>query len=183
MKLELKHLAPYLPYGLKVLRSRINGNERHTVRGMSAYNIFTQSDGTSLISIKKIKPILRPLSDLTNAITHDGNTFIPLLELANSNYYIESNLSNKFDLFQKNNDSYYIAYSSKESINKYQFNVGTFDEKGGDNNLYFRFYSHNNRERNHYSDITNYQNMFRWHFDVFGLIDKGLAVDINTINK
>jgi len=27
------------------------------------------------------------------------------------------------------------------------------------------------------------QQLFEWHFDVFGLIDKGLAIDINTIKK
>jgi len=182
MKLELKHLAPYLPYGLAALSE--NGIKRNVVVNHFTYKLDTVGLNHLLNFNNPIfihKPILRPLFDLTNSITHDGNTFIPLLELANSNYYIKSNLSNKFDLFQKNNDSYYIAYSSKESINKYQFNVGTFDEKGGDNNLYFRFYSHNNRERNHYSDITNYQNMFLWHFDVFGLIEKGLAIDINNL--
>lgn len=27
------------------------------------------------------------------------------------------------------------------------------------------------------------QKLFEWHFDVFGLIEKGLAIDINTLNK
>lgn len=27
------------------------------------------------------------------------------------------------------------------------------------------------------------QKLFEWHFDVFGLIDAGLAIDINTLNK
>lgn len=31
-----------------------------------------------------------------------------------------------------------------------------------------------------YSDIEYLQ---QWHFDVFGLIEKGLAIDINTLNK
>ncbi|TDQ27677.1 hypothetical protein [Tenacibaculum caenipelagi] len=30
---------------------------------------------------------------------------------------------------------------------------------------------------------TSIQRVFEWHFDVFGLIEKGLAVDINTLNK
>ena len=25
--------------------------------------------------------------------------------------------------------------------------------------------------------------LFEWHFDVFGLIEKGIAIDINTLNK
>lgn len=33
-------------------------------------------------------------------------------------------------------------------------------------------------EMQYYND---YQFLFEWHFDVFGLIEKGLAIDINTI--
>jgi hypothetical protein len=32
---------------------------------------------------------------------------------------------------------------------------------------------------------TNYEDivkLFEWHFDVFGLIDAGLAIDINTLD-
>lgn len=58
MKLELKHLAPYLPYGLKV--SSIHtlnaengiGNINHIVRAVNKGK-------------KQYRPILRPLSDLT----------------------------------------------------------------------------------------------------------------------
>ena len=27
------------------------------------------------------------------------------------------------------------------------------------------------------------QKLFEWHFDVFGLIEAGLAIDINTLNN
>ena len=27
------------------------------------------------------------------------------------------------------------------------------------------------------------EKLLEWHFDIFGLLEKGLAVDINTINK
>jgi hypothetical protein len=54
-KLELKHLAPYLPYGLKMLRfdgQGIDLTERF-------YSIPTAI-------LQNYSPILRPLSDLTN---------------------------------------------------------------------------------------------------------------------
>jgi len=31
--------------------------------------------------------------------------------------------------------------------------------------------------------IEAYSLLFKWHFDVFGLIKKGLAVDINTLKQ
>lgn len=44
------------------------------------------------------------------------------------------------------------------------------------------------RFKNNLSNIedapyTIMQKLFEWHFDVFGLIDKGLAIDINTIQE
>jgi hypothetical protein len=39
-----------------------------------------------------------------------------------------------------------------------------------------------NRWLNHCSYfLVSY--LFEWHFDVFGLIEDGLAIDLNTINK
>ena len=31
--------------------------------------------------------------------------------------------------------------------------------------------------------LDQWQKLFEWHFDVFGLIDAGLAIDINTLEK
>lgn len=62
MKLELKHIAPYLPYGLKI---RIGTSEHGYDLTMSSED---EMDG-EYISIRDIienkhTPILRPLSDL-----------------------------------------------------------------------------------------------------------------------
>lgn len=62
MKLELKHLAPYLPYGLKVKsKSDIEGVYVHT---MNEHNIGCVLEE----AITEYKPILRPLSDLGSKI-------------------------------------------------------------------------------------------------------------------
>ena len=29
---------------------------------------------------------------------------------------------------------------------------------------------------------NDYEKLFEWHFDIFGLIEKGLAIDINTLS-
>jgi hypothetical protein len=138
MELELKHLAPYLPYGLKMI---------NTKPGRQAYNIITKT------TLKKIeimdfencyflwflnrKPILRPLSDLTKEIEINGEKFVPI----NQFYREERNLLEK-ELSVTNG------------------------------NLICEFLS--------YKIMIK---LFEWHFDVFGLIPTGLAIDINTIPK
>jgi hypothetical protein len=80
MKLELKHIAPYLPYGLKCL-SRVQYQdkndllkffytlEKFEVFGIDAeYVVYTKavSESSTLkfgCKIEDFKPILRPLSD------------------------------------------------------------------------------------------------------------------------
>lgn len=91
MKLELKHLAPYLPYGLKfqytdglifTMNSIPELFGEHHIGGenKSAYTLYT------------IKPILHPLSDLTKEIEHNGERFVPMKKLLREvglNYPIE----------------------------------------------------------------------------------------------
>ena len=66
MKLELKHLAGYLPYGLKV--KFINGDieEIEGFRNFKKSNVFYKAKyGNPCSTDLPFKPILRPLSDLT----------------------------------------------------------------------------------------------------------------------
>ena len=62
-KLELEHLAPYLPYGLKYIDDDVDKIvELHNLdTGIGLVN-FGWGDAKNLY---EIKPILRPLSDLT----------------------------------------------------------------------------------------------------------------------
>ena len=72
MKLELKHLAPYLPYGLKMeLLDYPLGKHIRTLELDCGhdFNYYLEQD--------KVRPILRPLSDLTKEIEVDGDKFIP----------------------------------------------------------------------------------------------------------
>lgn len=73
MKLELKHLAPYLPYELKIRCGEIS----RPILTCAYTNEFE-------IAIKEVfinsayKPILRPLSDLTKEIEVNGKKFVPI---------------------------------------------------------------------------------------------------------
>lgn len=69
MKLELKHISPYLPYGLKckILNSKCDyvGIEESELNGfylLSGYPHFTYKGGSTGKSFSEFTPYLRPLS-------------------------------------------------------------------------------------------------------------------------
>ena len=117
MKLELKHLAPYLPYGLKYIDK--DSKKLETMRSISTeINLIDMGWGNAH-DLKEFKPILRPLSDLTE------------------------------------------EYVSKKTIEDYKFCSSIDITKCLT-----------------YHSLTY---LLSLHFDVFGLIEKGLAIDINTL--
>lgn len=127
-KLELKHLAPYLPYGLKILCD-YGSNELliQTLTGCHSDDTIFDNDGEDF-ELSEIKPILRPLSDLEK----DEYNFI---------YENETDYDSTKDWINMDAES---RLTSKYS---YEF----------------------------------WQELFHYHFDVFGLIEQGLAIDINTL--
>lgn len=151
MKLELKHLAPYLHHKLKFLSDKHffeYGKRREMIaRGISLdddknINVeFLQDDELVFLNeLKDTKPILRPLSDLKRT-----------------------------DLDIEGHEGYFHYLEEK-------------------------YFTHSNDIR-HLRRIVNeddrwiytipmylYEHLLEWHFDVFGLIPKGLAIDINTLN-
>lgn len=164
MKLELKHLAPYLPYRLKVYHSafmfRSNWNENEIGLMVGATDNI-QNKTFDIVMIRErdkyklqdsrnhFKPILRPLSDLTEEIEHNGEKFVPLRKLEDLfpcvEFYNDDELSYLFSDTSCNGDMYHsIELSLTLEISS---------------------------------------KLFEWHFDVFGLIEKGLAIDINTLEN
>lgn len=109
-KLELKHIAPYLTYGLKVKHAAKRGNIKNTTE-------LTISDFPYLFRRAYFMPILRPLSDLNKA---EFRTF------------------EQWEYVTDNDTSSELMWDEWEYL-------------------------------------------FENHFDVFGLIEKGLAIDINTM--
>ena len=135
MKLELKHLAPYLPFKLNCLNQNLPDTEMvvEELIGISNHitwsGVFNAKYGSNHVPICGIKPILRPLSDLTKNIDDNNNNltyaaFLKLWVKSDVDYVINIPLS--------------CYYNTVEQL-------------------------------------------FKWHFDVFGLIEKGLAIDINTL--
>ncbi len=124
-KLTLEHLAPYLPYGLKLFYA--DGSIRE----------LRYLDVTGICPV--FKPILRPLCDLTKEIEHNSERFVP-----------------------------------KNRIDQYT-------QVGGDGKLYLlvdgALWSCNPLSW----DYSTVLKLISWHFDVFGFIDNGLAIDFNTL--
>lgn len=129
MKLELKHLAPYLPYKLKIQNSK--GFSVRVMGGMVNDNKEVCIDAVFRM---QYKPILRPLSDLTKEIEINGRKFTP-------------NLNPMFKIF-------------------IQWELDQFQAEPRNN-----------------CTLSQYEKLLEWHFDVFGLLPKNLAVDINTIKQ
>lgn len=131
--MKLEHLAPYLPYGLKI--------ECNTDEEIKKYGSYV----SKIVSLHlngvddeygnnwglDVRPILRPLSDLTKEIEHYSYKFIPIEKIKESQHH-----------------------------------------------LFFRTDLNNSLLGLQYEEM---QKLFAWHFDVFGLIEKGEAIDINTL--
>ena len=139
-KLELKHLAPYLPYSLKVMdlydnkeRFFVGYSINHTEQ--VKISVYKNLLSTGRLS-SEVKPILRPLSDLTTSHNIFEDKAICFID---------------------------------ESDNGGSFTI---------DDIYFKY------QESSFSDWRNaYSLLLKNHFDVFGLIEKGLAIDINTIKK
>lgn len=136
-KLTIEHLAPYLPYGLRIQRGERNlkmnmgkGSSVHWI-GISAAIDWFNSDMAS-----KPVPVLRPLSDITKRINHNGEKLI---------------FSNIFLSIEE------LTIIRRCIIMKH-----------------------------HLGDYLNFKTMttmIKYHFDVFSLIQSGLAIDINSLTQ
>lgn len=163
MELEVKHLTPYLPYGLKML------NEAHKALIESKGQIYQPSKLNSItiegylfigkrespihISSNNWKPVLRPLSDISKELFIDGNFgFIPSSRLTNEylhhSYWGENEIG--LGITDKHRKMINLCFIGNEIVGECPFLI--------------------------------YQNLCEWHFYIFNLIGQGLAVDINTLS-
>ena len=175
MKLKLKHLAPYLPYGLKGYFY----DKFDIVTEIDAcYNIISSLNNGNIL-IKGFKPILRPLSDLTKEIEVNGERFIPIMNLCDlerkSVYWSSDGRKRlvKCEIFEQQvvkHDGYdtFWAFGFHQDGFFYGYETDLKDDD-------------NSGMMNITKQFELFQKLFEWHFDVFGLIDAGLAIDINTI--
>jgi hypothetical protein len=118
MKLELEHLAPYLPYNLEILfeyrpffkcypnyfKTELLHPSNILIIGKKTYSVISS------------KPKLRPLSDLTKEIEVNGEKFVPcekLLNIQTNGFAIslyKDNLIRLTDGLQGGNDSFWSVF-------------------------------------------------------------------------
>jgi hypothetical protein len=118
-KLELKHLAPYLPYDVEVeLKNEIVHNQ-----------IILDVDSLRRNGLSYIKPILRPLSDLTKEIDwrNDGKKI-----LFEKLFFRENSLKLNKELRITNGKpiSEFLTYGIVEKMLEHHFDVFGLIEKG-----------------------------------------------------
>lgn len=131
-KLELKYLAPYLPYGILITKKEWNSALKMACIDDSVLETISMD---TIIRINALL-ILRSLSDLTKEIEHNGERFIPINKLIGL-YGWDILWKNRNDISNINTSS--LPYATVKHL-------------------------------------------FEWHFDVFGLIDAGLAIYKNKLS-
>jgi len=164
MYLELKHILPYIPFQLKA--QDIRTKEIRTVTLLHfTYDLSTVGHNHLIydgLLLSKHLPILRPLSDLLTNCDVEDNPF---------NSYIKKEFT-------------YIEFLQVIYNEKIRFSDDSFsDLPPFKNSLHFSLcdifqYSLN------FDEIFEIQDkLFRWHFDVFGLIEQGLAISIHDVGQ
>ena len=143
-RLELKHIATYFPYKVRVIGVKKKYNIDTIIdkvkivwnSGVTADYFYMEDYIGILFTEIDIKLVLRPLSDISNIIEHNCEKFRP------------------FDVLAKRAEE----YVSEKDIQK-----KAISELLGN-----------------YSQV---EKLIEWHFDIYGLIEKGLAIDFNKLNK
>ena len=142
LRVEIKNVSPYLPYGLKI--QHITTKEIKIVNGIyeqykdGTFIYYWNENYGTINASSHYKLVLRPMSNLTKKIEIDGVDIIPI-------------------------EGMFLPCGERETLTSWA------DE--------------NKCWLGTQVSYLVYENLFELHFDVFGLIDKGLAVDINTLKS
>ena len=191
MALELKHIAPYLPYGLKgihdmpeysilnqVVEVESLNEECITFKGLGFSDYYFNDNERE----NNFKPILRNLSELTKEIEHNGEKFVPMEEMlrANKHEFKELPLITKCEtkIYERDNDTF-CTICTIEYLNNDK-SVSSFSYSS----QYRRFIDRNETYGKPYATPYQYdlfEMLYKWKFDIFGLIPQGLAIDVNTL--
>lgn len=102
-------------------------------------------------------PIVRPLSDLTKPINHNGEKFVPIERIFEIDY----------------------PEHAPKGRNCYYTNPGRFISCSGNWCSSETSINILDMKQNNYWKIKK---LIEWHFDIFGLIEKKEAIDINTLS-
>lgn len=195
-KLLLKHIVGYLPYGLKCLNQHLPDRELiiEELLGISNHitwcGIFNAKNGSNHVPVCGLKPLLHPLSDLTKEIEVNGEKFVPIVELFKmrtqylpdsiDKYYIENDtaiLKLQENTYPDGTISYCHFFEIDIDPEAINFSLATEYYKTDVDEIWKEEFGFIGNEFN------MLQKLYEWHFDIYGLIEKGLAIDINTLDN
>lgn len=194
--IKLEEICGYLPYnpliiypgthGMKIKATLTGILERLTIwettyakkRNKCYGDLLSYYDGKERghnTYIDNVRLILRPLLDLTREIEHNGVKFVPIVELAKIEKMLEPI---SFDLMQDLLQGVRGVCAKDRFGNQWLM----YDFKG-----VFSMWHKPHKETEHKPTLLNnqlqlFQKLYEWHFDVYGLIERGNAIDINTLN-
>ncbi len=154
-KLELKHLSAYLAYGLKG----------------AAYSLDGYYEPIELGELMRIDTGVTRSGDTGEVWLVLDDIEVPIIEFKPLLYPLEY-LTKGIEV----NGEKFVPYD-------YFLNDTENDWFGG--NIWMRYLFEGNIDKLEIGFIPYYviQKLLQLHFDIFGLIEKGLAIDINTLNK
>ena len=109
MKLEIKHLAPYLPYGLRIEHPTMMSGDRKISEMRNLGQTSIEISHRIYVQISSCKPLLRPLSDYAdinsdamNSLNCDISEQINLNEFAIGYICLGSLYQSTYDICLKN---------------------------------------------------------------------------------
>lgn len=171
MKLEFKHLASYLPFKLKYKFA--SDNVYYDLIGLDFDYLgltHLRNGEKGYSSIELSKPILFPLSSLTKEITIDGEKFIPIEVIMKSigiNGEITIDDEPCFGWDESYGDDaqgYAVCFNTEKLFFGVCYWEDIYEGIFTDKMLYELPF-----------EYKQFQKLLEWKFDVFGLIEAGLA--------
>lgn len=159
-KLEIKELAVYVPYGLKaeMLDYKIDyvGKQYDEIVGFHQWDKLSKywsalTIGGSKPNIERIKPILRPLSDLDKLDGDFATSHSICKVLGNGEDY------GKVTIYHFDGEVTIEIETNSSMVGYELLDFAT-------------------------TQLVR-EELLKSHYDIFGLIEAGLAIDINTLNK
>ena len=174
-KLTLAELSAYLPHDLEVL---IQGTHTSSIANLTKKGF--DSNFLHALSQGWVKILdLRPLSQLTQEIEHNGQKFVPIEEIAKIEAPAVTGAQEKIHSITSFNRG--LSFNSRQRGVTYKYE-GVAVEITHYKDAVFHKKVINGNDSWVFSYFHNYPEILRklheWHFYVFGLIDRGLALAI-----
>lgn len=137
------------------------------------------------IELNWIELLLLPLSSLTKEIEVKGKKFVPFLELYKKAsfdiYKYDYDLKEPHGIYEEENNFGLIVYHKHDNQRDgFSLSLPT----SYSNRFEFELSLNNENIKNSKCNVNQLElieKLYEWHFDLHGLIEKGLAIDVTTL--